>query len=209
MEKTNKIKNAIVKQAIINLMLRYGLKEKNYSIDRKGRVKRLKITSKFTRRGKLTNIPVDIGKLIDLEKLDLSNNKINKIENLENLTNLNKLILNGNNINKIEALGNLSQLEHFEIFNNPLDKEDLEISEFGAKTAVDYCLKKKEKKFEKLLSISDKLSFDTLQMLLKIDRATLLNKIISLAEEYEIVIDGDNIIIDKYSAKDLVKLLSP
>ena len=56
--------------------------------------------------------------LTEIEILDLSNNKIEKIENLGKLTNLKELYLNNNRIEKIENLDNLLTLEKLYLNEN-------------------------------------------------------------------------------------------
>lgn len=53
-----------------------------------------------------------------LEKLQLDNNIIEKIENLDHLTNLKWLDLSFNNISKIEGLDNLVNLTDLSLYNN-------------------------------------------------------------------------------------------
>lgn len=50
----------------------------------------------------LVTIPLELGLLINLETLILNNNKITKIENLENLVLLKRLELRSNQILKVE-----------------------------------------------------------------------------------------------------------
>lgn len=65
--------------------------------------------------------------LINLECLILSNNKISKIENLESLTKLDKLFLQCNKINKIENLEFLTNLEYLYLdYNNIENIENLD-----------------------------------------------------------------------------------
>jgi len=52
--------------------------------------------------------------------LDLSFNRITKIQNLENLTKLNKLYLCANKISKIENLSNLTALNMLELGDNKI-----------------------------------------------------------------------------------------
>ncbi len=67
-------------------------------------------------------------KIYQLEELNLRNNNINKIENLENLTNLKRLDLSYNNITKIEGIGNLRNLEYLSLEGNNINVlENLEI----------------------------------------------------------------------------------
>jgi Leucine-rich repeat (LRR) protein len=57
---------------------------------------------------------------LKLETLCLLNNKIERIEGLDNLRELKTLILDGNKIEKIEGLDNLVNLKVLSLFNNPL-----------------------------------------------------------------------------------------
>lgn len=50
--------------------------------------------------------------------LDISFNRITKIENLDNLTNLKRLFLINNKITKIENVGHLENLELLELGSN-------------------------------------------------------------------------------------------
>ena len=86
----------------------------------------------------LETIPDIFHSLTDLKILILNNNKIKKIENLENCTKLEKLELRGNKITKIENLNNLQNLKKLtlscnliaNIEENDLPKID-ELTELG------------------------------------------------------------------------------
>lgn len=54
----------------------------------------------------------------EIEELDLSNNRINKLKGFENLTNLKKLILKNNYIEQIEGLERLTKLEFLDLSGN-------------------------------------------------------------------------------------------
>ena len=70
----------------------------------------------------LTAIPPEISNLINLTKLNLSLNKISKIENLDNLTNLTYLRLDSNQISQLEGLDNLTNLKHISFAYNNIYK---------------------------------------------------------------------------------------
>ena len=59
-----------------------------------------------------------ISELSNLESLNLSLNKISKIEGLKNMTNLNYIDLSGNKITKIEGLENLTNLKNLYLNDN-------------------------------------------------------------------------------------------
>ncbi len=61
-------------------------------------------------------------KLIDLEKLDLSNNEIREIEGLENLTSLKVLNLDKNRINEIRGLESLTNLRELYLNGNKIEE---------------------------------------------------------------------------------------
>jgi len=63
-----------------------------------------------------------VGGLINIRVLDLSDNKIQKIENLDKLTNLRMLNLKCNNITVIEGLEKLSNLEELHLNINQIKK---------------------------------------------------------------------------------------
>ncbi|MHA2281327.1 MAG: leucine-rich repeat domain-containing protein [Promethearchaeota archaeon] len=54
----------------------------------------------------------------EIEEIDLSNNRISKIQGFENLANLKKLILRNNYIEQIEGLENLTNLEFLDLSGN-------------------------------------------------------------------------------------------
>ena len=56
--------------------------------------------------------------LVNLETLDLSYNRIGKIEGLGNLRNLQRIYFVHNRISQIEGLGNLLRLEYLELGDN-------------------------------------------------------------------------------------------
>ncbi len=62
----------------------------------------------------------NLEELTELQKLNLQFNKISKIENLEKNTNLRSLNLSGNNISKIEKIGNLLKMEELSIYRNEI-----------------------------------------------------------------------------------------
>ena len=86
----------------------------------------------------LETIPPIFLLLTELKILTLNNNKIKKIENLENLSKLEKLELRGNKIKKIEGINNLNSLSTFTLscnLINNIDESDLpklnSLKEFG------------------------------------------------------------------------------
>jgi Leucine-rich repeat (LRR) protein len=88
-----------------------------YECDLGDRIIKLQIN-----RNILTHIPPEIGELTDLEELYLNNNRIEKIENINNLINLKKLDLSHNRITKIENINNLSNLKHLDLYINRIAK---------------------------------------------------------------------------------------
>lgn len=68
----------------------------------------------------LQQIPLDLINLDKVEKLELQNNDIRKIENLDRLVNLTYLDLSNNAIETIEGLENLEALEHLDLERNRL-----------------------------------------------------------------------------------------
>ncbi|XBW36861.1 hypothetical protein QEN19_002440 [Hanseniaspora menglaensis] len=70
----------------------------------------------FNKIGKINNL----GKLVNLKELYLIENGINKIENLENLVNLEILELGGNEIQKFENIENLKTLKELWLGKNKL-----------------------------------------------------------------------------------------
>ncbi len=70
----------------------------------------------------LSSIPVEVGELVWLEVLILNHNEIQKIENLQFLSKLQRLYLRSNNISKIENLQCLIQLQHLHLSDNQITK---------------------------------------------------------------------------------------
>ncbi len=70
----------------------------------------------------LTLIPAEIGHFKKLKKLDLSNNKISKIEKLKNLLFLEEFLINNNNISQIEGLDDLTKLKELGLGSNLISK---------------------------------------------------------------------------------------
>ncbi|MHA2298347.1 MAG: leucine-rich repeat domain-containing protein [Candidatus Hodarchaeales archaeon] len=68
----------------------------------------------------LNEIPSGLHGFPKLEILDLSTNKIKRINCLENLHSLNLLDLSNNQITKIEGLDSLNSLKTLELSNNPI-----------------------------------------------------------------------------------------
>jgi Leucine-rich repeat (LRR) protein len=79
------------------------------------------------RRAGLREVPDEISKLKNLERLRLDHNKISKIENLEGLESLKVLDLTSNEIFKIEGLEDLDNLEELGLQLNEIERiENLE-----------------------------------------------------------------------------------
>ncbi len=70
----------------------------------------------------LKKIPEGLKYLIHLRKLDLSNNQIQKIENLECLVLLQRLDLRNNQIKKVEGLEKCVHLQRLFLSNNLIEK---------------------------------------------------------------------------------------
>ncbi len=89
----------------------------------------------LTINGTLINrIDEKINDFLSLKTLNLSNNKISKIENLDTLTNLNTLDLSYNNIREVNGLENLKNLTYLNLEGNKiehLENLDLLIDEFS------------------------------------------------------------------------------
>ena len=66
----------------------------------------------------LTKIPIEISELIWLEELDIYNNKITKIEGLENLSNLSSVELHNNKITYCKILSDRKWID----FKQPCSK---------------------------------------------------------------------------------------
>ena len=82
-----------------------------------GKVKRLGLFGEG-----LNEIPAEIGRLVNLQKLGLRGNEISKIEGLDTLVNLQKLGLRGNKISKIEGLDTLVNLQELDLWGNNISK---------------------------------------------------------------------------------------
>ena len=93
------IKNYLTANEINNI---FKLEMFNFSINK---LQKVNLTA-----NNLEKIPEIMNSFIELKYLILNNNKIEKISNLDNLTNLEKLELRGNKITKIEGLNNLKNL---------------------------------------------------------------------------------------------------
>ena len=76
----------------------------------------------------LEKIPEIFSSTVELKYLILNNNKIEKISNLDNLSNLEKLELRGNKITKIEGINNLKNLIKLTLSCNSISK--IEESDF-------------------------------------------------------------------------------
>lgn len=78
----------------------------------------------------LREIPKEIGEMVWLKELDLSNNQITKIEGLEELQQLQSLHLNSNQISKIKGLEQNENLKLLNVISNQISKiEGLEQNE--------------------------------------------------------------------------------
>ncbi len=71
---------------------------------------------------KLVSIPPVVNTLVDLETLDLGNNRISTIDNLDNLVNLKTLDLTGNVIEEISGLESLISLSTLGLAGNVIEK---------------------------------------------------------------------------------------
>ncbi len=110
------------KEIIVKLEKRYGLKKAEHKEDFLGHVIKLDLTDR-----NLRSIPIEVSDLKHLQWLNLSSNKIEKIEGLENLVQLQVLDLFQNRISKIEGLDELSNLEQLNLqFNQIRKMENLE-----------------------------------------------------------------------------------
>lgn len=70
----------------------------------------------------LDEIPEEVGKMAWLNSLNLSNNRIGKIEQLQRLTRLTVLFLHNNRISKIEGIQGLTNLMWLSLSNNHIGK---------------------------------------------------------------------------------------
>jgi len=113
-----KLLDSIEKKLFIELIDKFNLKKENFQID-DNTYKLFKID--LSNRN-IKKIPKLIGKLSDLRELNLSHNKIIKIEELENLSKLEKLDLSHNQILEIGGLEKLSQLQELSLSNNRIMK---------------------------------------------------------------------------------------
>lgn len=85
-------------------------------------LKSLVISNDGTNSGILSLTPLE--KLINLQKLELDNNRISDLSPLKDLTDLTELHLNSNNISDIQPLSGLTKLTHLELGNNKLSDSD-------------------------------------------------------------------------------------
>lgn len=82
---------------------------------------------------KLTEIK-GFDQLVNLQKLDLSLNKITEIKGLDQLVNLRELDLVGNPVKELKGLGNLTNLQKLKLSNTLVPKEL--ISELGGMESI-------------------------------------------------------------------------
>jgi Leucine-rich repeat (LRR) protein len=68
----------------------------------------------------LTDVPKDLEKLTQLQKLDLSANQLTNVKGLENLTKLQVLVLHSNKLTDLKGLEKLAQLTRLILNNNKL-----------------------------------------------------------------------------------------
>jgi len=93
---------------------------------------------------------IGLERLINLQKLDLSNNKITEIKGLENLENLRVLNLKNNNIKEISGLSKLKRLKEILLDGNPVYKTVKKSLKKGAQVAVTLSMHIEGKKKEEL-----------------------------------------------------------
>jgi len=74
----------------------------------------------------LDKIPKQVNDLTNLERLILSDNKITKIEGVDTLPNLEELDLGGNKITKIEGVDTLPNLKWLDLRGNEITMSDCE-----------------------------------------------------------------------------------
>ena len=138
------IKHPSEKEAILELKKRKEIEYMDFEINESGRVveltfhgnemeeipeiikvfsqlKYLKIGGDFFIKNKIKKIE-NLDNFTELEILDLENNQIRKIEGLEKLVRLKKLFLAWNKIKKIEGLDNLSKLQILDLLGNQIKK---------------------------------------------------------------------------------------
>ncbi len=111
------IDNLHEKSLIDDLKRLFKFNKKDFIFNEQGNLIKLKFNSKS-----LKEIPSCIRQFLNLKWLDLSNNQINKIENLETLQKLQYLNLRDNSISKIKGLQNLIQLEDLSLSENQISK---------------------------------------------------------------------------------------
>lgn len=102
---------------LVHLCLRQNLLESISEVDSLP-VQTMKDLDFYDNR--IKHISKNINKLVNLENLDLSFNKIKHIKNLENLVNLKNLYFVQNRISKIENLSTLRNLKNLELGGNEI-----------------------------------------------------------------------------------------
>ncbi len=117
MAKIDQIRSEHEKFAIRQLKNNFKLKENDYHIDSDGHVIHIDLSNR-----KLNKIPELIENLSFLQTLNISHNKIRKIESIDNLKNLKSLNLHANIIEEISGLEKLSQLININLLGNQIKK---------------------------------------------------------------------------------------
>ena len=79
-----------------------------------------KVTRLDIEGNQLTDVPKDLEKLTQLEKLNLRSTKLNSLKGLEKLTQLQELALGENQLKAVTALETLTKLETLRLHNNQL-----------------------------------------------------------------------------------------
>jgi len=163
--------------------------------------------------------------LSNLEELYLQYNQISEIKGLEMLKNLKILNLDYNLINEIKGLKTLTNLEKLYLKDNPIPEEILE--QLGGlynngqvkkpQKFVEYCsLEKTEQerleketieKIKEMMEVSTRINLDRMQNVLDMDKKTFDNKIFKWARDFNFIIDGDNLVINKDTVSDFIDAL--
>jgi len=188
------IRSKSEKNAIQRLIDNYNLQDFNFQIENGN------VIGLFMKFKDLKNIPKEIGEFQYLEHLDLSRNKIEKInnlrplerlkklnfrensikhiENLDHMVNLRELDLSDNKIMIIQALYNLRRLEVLNLNNNQIDKME------GLDRLKDLViLKLNRNPIEKIENILDLRQLETLMLAkTKIKKIEGVNRLKNLRE---------------------------
>ena len=116
-KKIKQLKNKLINKFILHeLKNKFG--EFKYKLNDNNEV----VAINLSNRGVETKDLELIGRLTSLEKLDFSENKITKIQGLDNLTSLKNLHLENNQITEIQGLNNLVELEYLNLNDNQISK---------------------------------------------------------------------------------------